>query len=372
MPGRIIQGLKKAQSNNPVFMLDEIDKLGQDFRGDPSFALLEVLDPEQNFSFTDNYLELEFDLSKTFFVATANVLDTIPAPLRDRMDIIEISGYTEEEKVQIAQRYLIPKQISEHGLKASQIKFSKEALRAVISLYTREAGVRGLERRIADICRKVARGVVEKKFKTKTISTRNVPKLLGPPRFSYDIKERTAQSGVATGLAWTPFGGDILFIEATKMPGKGELKLTGQLGEVMKESANIAMSVLRSRAKELGLPADFQKENDIHLHIPAGAIPKDGPSAGITLFTALYSLLSGKKVRNDVAMTGEITLRGQVLPIGGLKEKVLAAKRAGICHIILPEKNRQDLHEIPKQHIEGLEFFFVKNANEVLKHAILK
>jgi ATP-dependent Lon protease len=371
MPGRIIQGIKKVKANNPVFMLDEIDKMGRDFRGDPSSALLEVLDPEQNFSFTDNYLEIEFDLSRTFFIATANVLDTIPPALRDRMDIIEIPGYTEEEKIEIAKRYLIPKQIKEHGLRNGQIKFRDKALKTIINRYTREAGVRNLERRIADVCRKIARGIVEEKFKSKVISEKILSEILGAPRFSYDLKERTAQSGVATGLAWTPAGGDILFIEATGMPGNGELKLTGQLGEVMKESANIALSVLRSRAKKLKLNEDFYKKYDIHLHVPAGAIPKDGPSAGITMLTALYSLLSGKKVRNDLAMTGEITLRGQILPIGGVKEKVLAAKRAGISHIILPKKNKRDLEEIPPEHLEGLEFHFTADCKEVLKLAII-
>jgi ATP-dependent Lon protease len=371
MPGRIIQGIKKVKANNPVFMLDEIDKMGRDFRGDPSSALLEVLDPEQNFSFTDNYLEIEFDLSRTFFIATANVLDTIPPALRDRMDIIEIPGYTEEEKIEIAKRYLIPKQIKEHGLRNGQIKFRDKALKTIINRYTREAGVRNLERRIADVCRKIARGIVEEKFKSKVVSEKILSEILGAPRFSYDLKERTAQSGVATGLAWTPAGGDILFIEATGMPGNGDLKLTGQLGDVMKESANIALSDLRSRAKKLKLSEDFYKKYDIHLHVPAGAIPKDGPSAGITMLTALYSLLSGKKVRNDLAMTGEITLRGQVLPIGGVKEKVLAAKRAGISHIILPKKNKRDLEEIPPEHLEGLEFHFTADCKDVLKLAII-
>lgn len=370
MPGKIIQSLKKAKSNNPVFMLDEIDKLGRDFRGDPSSALLEVLDPEQNFSFTDNYLDIEFDLSKTFFIATANVLDTIPPPLRDRMDIIELSGYTEDEKVQIALRYLIPKQVKEHGLKVSQIKFQLSALHQIISHYTREAGVRNLERRIADICRKTARDIVEEKYKSKTITGKNVAQILGPRRFTYDMKERTSQSGVATGLAWTPVGGDILFIEANQMPGKGNLTITGQLGDVMKESASIALNLIRSRAKKLGLESNFLEKSDIHIHVPAGAIPKDGPSAGITMFTALYSLLSGKKVRNDVAMTGEITLRGQVLPIGGLKEKVLAAKRAGITNIILPKKNEPSLSEIPEHHLSEMKFFFVQDCTEVLKVAI--
>jgi ATP-dependent Lon protease len=369
MPGKIIQNMKKVGSNNPVFILDEIDKLGRDFRGDPSSALLEVLDPEQNYSFTDNYVEIEFDLSKTFFIATANVLDTIPAPLRDRMDIIQLSGYTTEEKVQIGTRYLVPKQIKEHGLRNSQIKFNKNALVTVIENYTREAGVRNFERRIADICRKVARGIVEGNYKTITINKKNVEELLGPAKFDFDTKNRTAQTGVATGLAWTPVGGDILFIEATTMPGKGQLILTGQLGDVMKESAKIALNVLKAEYKD---KHDFFKDRDIHIHVPTGAIPKDGPSAGITMYTALYSLMTETRVRHDIAMTGEITLRGQVLPIGGVKEKVLAAKRAGIQNIILPEKNRKDLSEIPEHHLEGLHFSFVKNMEGVLAEAMVK
>jgi ATP-dependent Lon protease len=372
MPGRIVQSLKKAGSNNPLFILDEIDKLGRDFRGDPSSALLEVLDPEQNHAFADNYIELEFDLSKTFFIATANVLDTIPAPLRDRMDVIQLSGYTEAEKIQIARRYLVPKQVRAHGLRISQVKFQKAALQAIIAGYTREAGVRNLERRIAEICRKIAREFVEGRYKSRTISARNLAKFLGPEKFSYDVKERTAQSGVATGLAWTPAGGDILFIEASMMPGKGGLRLTGQLGEVMKESANIALSLLRAQAEKLQLAATFLDGLDVHLHVPAGAIPKDGPSAGIAMFTALYSLFSGRRVRNNVAMTGEITLRGQVLPIGGVKEKVLAAKRAGIDRVLLPGKNRSDFEEIPVNQRQGISVRYVDNYDEVIKASLLK
>jgi ATP-dependent Lon protease len=370
LPGRIIQGLKKAGTNNPVFMLDEIDKVGSDFRGDPSSALLEVLDPEQNFSFSDHYLEIPFDLSKVMFIATANMLDTIPAPLRDRMEIIEIPSYVEDEKLQIATRYLVPKQVKEHGLKDEQIQINDEALRGIISGYTREAGVRTLERQIATVARGVAKDVAEGTISKTKIGKDNLTKYLGQQKFFPDIAERINRPGIAVGLAWTPVGGDILFIEATKMKGKGNLTLTGQLGDVMKESVQAAMSFIASHAKELGLDENFRSEVDIHVHVPAGAIPKDGPSAGVTMLTALTSLLTNRIVRNDLAMTGEITLRGAVLPIGGVKEKVLAAHRAGITTIILPDRNKLDLDDVPKTAIEGMTFHCVKEMSDVLKLAL--
>ncbi len=370
LPGRIIQGLKKVGSNNPVFMLDEIDKVGQDFRGDPSSALLEVLDPEQNFDFSDHYLEVPFDLSKVMFIATANLADPIIPALRDRMEVIELPGYTEQEKLHIANKYLIPKQIEEHGLNKEQIQFQDEAVQSVINSYTKEAGVRNLERELASICRGVAREVVEGDEELKVIGSAEVGNYLGSIKFFSDVAERTSRSGVATGLAWTPVGGDILFVEATRMPGTGELTLTGSLGDVMKESARAALSYLRSNASELKIPVDQFKKQDIHIHVPAGAIPKDGPSAGVTLFTALYSLLTKRLVKNDLAMTGEITLRGLVLPVGGVKEKVLAAHRAGIKRVILPEKNRTDYEEIPETVREELELIFVKDLNEVMANAL--
>ena len=371
LPGRIIQGLKKAGTNNPVFMLDEIDKVGQDFRGDPSSALLEVLDPEQNFSFSDHYLEIPFDLSKVMFIATANMLDTVPPALRDRMEIIEIPSYVEDEKLHIAKKYLVPKQKKEHGLKAGQMEIVDEALRGIIAGYTREAGVRTLERQIASVARGVAKDVAEETIERATVGKDNLTKYLGQQKFSADVAERINRPGIAVGLAWTPVGGDILFIEATKMKGKGNLTLTGQLGDVMKESVQAAMSFIASHAKELGLDENFKSEMDVHVHVPAGAIPKDGPSAGVTMLTALTSLLTNRLVRNDLAMTGEITLRGAVLPIGGVKEKVLAAHRAGIKTIILPERNRLDLDEVPKAAIEGMTFHFVKEMADVLKLALL-
>ncbi len=369
LPGRIIQEIKKVGSNNPVIMLDEIDKLGMDFRGDPSSALLEVLDPEQNNTFTDHYLEVPFDLSKVMFIATANMIDPIPAALRDRMEIIEINSYTEEEKAHIAERYLIPKQLENHGLSAEQVRFSKGAVHTVISKFTREAGVRNLERELASIIRGVAKEIVDGKIKKRHISTAMVTKYLGAERFDYDIAERVSRPGVATGLAWTPVGGDVLFIEATRMKGKGNLSLTGKLGDVMKESAQAAMSFLRAHASQFGLDEDFYEKYDTHIHVPAGAIPKDGPSAGITMFSALYSLMSDRQIKDNLAMTGEITLRGQVLPVGGIKEKVLAAKRAGIKEIIMPYKNQKDLEEIPKQNIKDISFHFVKEVNELLNLA---
>ena len=372
LPGRIIQGLRKAGSNNPVFIIDEIDKVGTDFRGDPSSALLEVLDPEQNSTFSDHYLEVEFDLSKVMFITTANILDTIPPALRDRMEVLDLSGYIEEEKVQIAQSHLIPKQLHEHGLTEKNLSFQKKALQTIIRSYTREAGLRNLEREIASLCRGVAREVAEGEIKSKQIKVGDLPHYLGPIRFFSEVAERTQEPGVATGLAWTQSGGDILFVEATKMPGRRTLTLTGQLGEVMKESAGAGLSYIRSKAGQLGIPEDFYEKNDIHIHVPAGAIPKDGPSAGVAILAALTSLLTEKPVRGDLAMTGEITLRGLVLPVGGIKEKVLAAKRAGIGTIILPKKNEKDLEEIPPHLKKGLKFHFVERMDEVVDLALCK
>lgn len=366
LPGRIIQEIKKVGSNNPVVMLDEIDKLGMDFRGDPSSALLEVLDPEQNNTFADHYLEVPFDLSKVMFIATANLIDPIPPALKDRMEVIEINGYTDEEKMHIAERYLIPKQLKNHGLDDKTIEFGRKAIKEVTNKYTREAGVRNLEREVASIIRGVAREVVEGETKSKKITPKAVSNYLGAPRFDYDIAERVARPGVATGLAWTAVGGDILFIEATRMDGKGHLSLTGKLGDVMKESASAAMSFLRSNARELGIENGIHEKYDTHIHVPAGAIPKDGPSAGITMFCALYSLYTGKRIKDDMAMTGEITLRGNVLPVGGIKEKVLAAKRAGIKEVILPARNKKDLEEIPAANIRDLKFHFVSQMDELV------
>lgn len=370
LPGRIIQGLKKVGSRNPVFMLDEIDKVGMDFRGDPSSALLEVLDPEQNFSFSDHYLEVPFDLSQVMFIATANLADPILPALKDRMEILELPGYTEEEKLHIAQKYLAPKQIEEHGLTPSQIQFQDDAIIKIVNSFTREAGVRNLEREIATVCRGVAREVVEGKTSSKTINVENIAKYLGPIKYFSEIAERTSRPGVATGLAWTAAGGDILFIEATKMRGKGELILTGSLGDVMKESARAALSYIRSKASKLGIDEDTFNKQDLHIHIPAGAIPKDGPSAGVTIFTALISLLTDRLVNNNIAMTGEITLRGAVLPVGGIKEKVLAANRAGIKRVIMPEKNEKDLQDIPESVRKKIKLYFVSDMDEVMKHAI--
>ena len=372
LPGRIIQGIKRAGSNNPVFMLDEIDKVGADFRGDPSAALLEVLDPEQNHSFSDHYLEVPFDLSKVMFIATANIPDTIIPALRDRMEIIEIPSYVEEEKVEIAKRFLVPKQVKEHGLKPEKISFSDEALHTIINSYTREAGVRNLERQIATISRGIAKDVASGKKSSTMIDKNIVTKLLGPIKFYSEVAERIDEPGIVTGLAWTPMGGDILFIEASKMPGKGNLILTGQLGDVMKESAKAAMSYIRSHSKEFKLEDNFQEKLDIHIHVPAGAIPKDGPSAGVTLFTSLLSLLMEQKVRNDIAMTGEITMRGKILPVGGIKEKVLAAHRAGIRTVILPEKSKSEVTEIPDTVKKEIKFIYVKNMNDVVNHAFKK
>jgi ATP-dependent Lon protease len=370
LPGRFIQSMKKAGTKNPVMMLDEIDKLGADFRGDPSAALLEVLDPEQNNSFSDHYLDVAFDLSKVLFIATANQLDPIPGPLRDRMEIIELPGYTFEEKQQIARIHLVPKQLREHGLSADHIAIEDEALLTLITSYTREAGVRGLERRIADLCRAVAVEVAAGKAEKQVITPERAKDILGPEAFYSEVAERTEVPGVATGLAWTAVGGDLLFIEATKMTGKGGMTLTGQLGDVMKESAQAALSYLRSKADQLGINPNFLEKTDIHLHFPAGSIPKDGPSAGVTILTALTSLMTGIRVRGDTAMTGEATLRGLVLPVGGIKEKVLAAHRAGIKRVILPERVRKDLNDVPDQARKDIEFIFVTQMDEVLKNAL--
>jgi ATP-dependent Lon protease len=372
LPGRIIQGIRKAGSNNPVFMLDEIDKVGTDFRGDPSSALLEVLDPEQNYAFSDHYLEVPFDLSRVMFIATANVLDTIPPALRDRMEVLDLPGYTEEEKLMIAKTHLLPKQLEAHGLEPRHLQIEDEALRLIIRSYTREAGVRNLERQIATICRGVAKEVALGKETTEVITPDKVPQYLGPIKFFSEVAERTSVPGIATGLAWTPVGGDVLFVEATMMRGGKNLILTGQLGDVMKESAQAALSYIRSKAKDLGIPEDFYEKNDIHIHVPAGSIPKDGPSAGVTMMTALASLLTGRPVRSDVAMTGEITLRGQVLPVGGIKEKVLAAKQAGITTVILPKKNEKDLEEVPEHIKKDIKFIFVQTMDEVLEAALEK
>jgi ATP-dependent Lon protease len=372
LPGRIIQEIKKVGSNNPVVMLDEIDKLGMDFRGDPSSALLEVLDPEQNFSFADHYLEVPFDLSKVMFIATANVIDPIPPALKDRMEIIEINGYIEEEKSHIAERYLVPKQLQNHGLDNKQVDFTKNAVKTIINKYTREAGVRNLEREIASIIRGVAKEIVEKKTQRKRITSNVLLRYLGPERFYSEVAERVSRFGVATGLAWTPVGGDILFIEATKMHGKGGLSLTGKLGDVMKESASAALSYLRANSEKFGIPEDFNEKFDTHIHVPAGAIPKDGPSAGITMFSALYSLYAERCLKDNLAMTGEITLRGMVLPVGGIREKVIAAKRAGITTVIMPAKNKKDLEEIPKKNIQNMKFHFINEVEDLIDIAFNK
>jgi ATP-dependent Lon protease len=370
LPGRIIQGIRKAGSKNPVFMLDEIDKLSASFQGDPNAALLEVLDPEQNSTFEDHYLDVPFDLSQVFFITTANVLDAIPGPLRDRMEVIEISGYTEEEKLAIATRFLIARQIEANGLKLAQIRFEEEAVRELVRSYTREAGVRQLEREIGAICRAVAMRVAEGKEEPVTLNLEALRSYLGPPKFFNEVALRTSLAGVATGLAWTPMGGDILFVEATRMPGGGKLILTGQLGDVMRESAQAALSLVKSRAGDLGVSEAVFKRSDIHIHLPAGAIPKDGPSAGITIFVALVSLLTGRRVRHDVAMTGEVSLRGLVLPVGGIKEKVLAARRAGISRVLLPELNRKDLEEVPEDVRRKLDFKFLEHVDAALEHTL--
>jgi ATP-dependent Lon protease len=370
LPGRIIQGLRRAESNNPVFMLDEIDKVGSDFRGDPSSALLEVLDPQQNNTFADHYLDVPFDLSHVMFITTANILDTIPPALLDRLEVIELMGYTQEEKVKIAERYLIPRQLTENGLAAEQLRITTKALNEIISGYTREAGVRNLEREIANVCRGVAAQIAEDKIISKNIKSGDLHKYLGPVRVITDIDARIAKPGIAIGLAWTPVGGDLLFIEATAMKGKKGLTLTGQLGDVMKESVSAALSFIRTNAKDLGVKPNFFDDLDIHIHVPAGAIPKDGPSAGVTMLTALTSLLTNRKIKKNLAMTGEITLRGAVLPVGGIKEKVLAAYRAGIKTIILPAWNKKDLEDIPANVQKSIKFHFVSDMLEVVKLAL--
>jgi ATP-dependent Lon protease len=381
LPGQLIQGMKKSGTINPVFMMDEVDKIGHDFRGDPAAALLEVLDPEQNNTFADHYLEIPYDLSNVMFIATANIADPIPAPLRDRMEILEIPGYTRREKLAIARRHLVPKQLEEHGLSKTGtsgqqvgqdlLDITDEALEGIIDSYTREAGVRSLERRIADVVRGVAVKVAEGDLTPRKIATaEDLHEYLGAAKYSSEVAERTEDTGVATGLAWTSVGGEILFIEATRMHGAGKLQLTGQLGDVMKESAQTALSYVRSRAEAYGIAKDFLDKSDLHIHIPAGGMPKDGPSAGVTMLTSLVSLMTGIRVRHDVAMTGEITLRGRVLPIGGLKEKVLAAHRAGIKRIIAPERNKSDLDEIPKEVQDAIEFVWVKKIDEVLEAAL--
>mgnify|MGYP000645734393 CR=1 FL=1 len=371
LPGRIIQGMRQAGSKNPVFLLDEVDKMSTDFRGDPSAALLEVLDPEQNNAFSDHYIEIPFDLSQVLFITTANYPYNIPRPLWDRMEIIQISGYTEEEKVQIAVRHLIPKQLKEHGMTAEQLRFSEKALRKIIREYTRESGVRNLERQIAAVCRKTAKRIVSGKTPRARLTAQNIEKFLGIPKYRYGLPENVDEVGVATGLAWTETGGETLFIEVSLCKGKGNLTLTGKLGEVMKESAQAGYSFIRSRARQLGIDEDFYEKFDVHIHVPEGATPKDGPSAGIAMATALASALTGRKVRHDVAMTGEITLRGRVLPVGGIKEKVLAAHRAGIKTVILPADNKKELEEIPPHVRNKLTIIFARHMDEVLAAALV-
>jgi ATP-dependent Lon protease len=372
MPGRILQALRRIESKNPVFMLDEIDKLTFDFHGDPASALLEVLDPEQNTEFRDNYLEVAFDLSQVFFITTANTLETIPGPLRDRMEIIFLSGYTESEKIAIAKGYLIPRQIRENSLRENEVSFTEDALRKIIREYTREAGVRNLERKIGAVCRKVATRIAEGKVEDANITPVLVEEFLDHPIFqgSEELNQRTSIPGVVPGLAWTPYGGDVLFVEATSMPGGKGFQITGSIGNIMNESARAALSFVRSRAKQLGLDTDFFNKSDIHLHIPSGAQPKDGPSAGVTIATSLVSLISGRKVKPKTGMTGEITLRGQVLPIGGLKEKVLAAHRNGLRTVILPKRNEQDLDDVPEEIKKTMKFIFAETVDEVLDSAL--
>ena len=372
MPGRIVQGVRRAGSNNPVFMMDEVDKIGSDFRGDPSSALLEVLDPEQNNQFRDHYLGVPYDLSKVLFITTANLLDPIQTAFRDRMEVLELPGYTEEEKLQIAVRHLIPKQVAENALTPKLINFTSGAVKRIISQYTREAGVRNLEREMASVCRKVVRKVAEGKKGLTVVTAQSIERHLGPPKIFKDQLLKKDQVGLATGVAWTATGGEILFVEATKMQGKGNMSLTGSLGEVMKESAQAAMSYSRAHAAELGIDSKIFSQNDFHIHIPEGAIPKDGPSAGVTMATAFISICTNNKVRWDVAMTGEITLRGNVLPVGGIKEKVLAAQRAGVKKMIMPAANKKDLFEIPKKVIRDMEFIYVEDVRDVLKHALEK
>jgi len=372
LPGRIIQGIKNAKTKNPVFMLDEIDKMGKDFRGDPASALLEVLDPEQNKEFSDHYLEVPFDLSEVFFILTGNVTNTIPGPLLDRLEVIRFSGYTDDEKLHIAKRYLVKKQLEKNGLTTKDLRFSDQVLSEIITRYTREAGVRGLERKIAEVCRKVAKRIAEGKGIKSDISVKMLHALLGPQEFSHQIKGRKDEIGTSTGLAWTQAGGEILFVEAAQMPGKGKIDLTGKLGDVMKESCHAAMSYVRSHWQDLGIKdKNFFAKSDFHIHVPEGAVPKDGPSAGVAITTALVSVLTNKKVKKDVGMTGEITLRGDVLPIGGIKEKVIAAHRAGLKKVILPKENKKDLVEIPKKVRDDMEFIFADQLSTVLENAII-
>jgi ATP-dependent Lon protease len=366
MPGRILQGMRKGGTNNPVFMLDEVDKLGADFRGDPSAALLEVLDPEQNATFRDHYLDVDFDLSKVMFIATANMLETIPAPLLDRMEVLQLPGYSEEEKTLIAQKYIIPKQLDAHGLTPGDVVFSDDAVRKIIADYTREAGLRNLEREIAAICRKVARKRAEGKRGLTKVAPPQVPEALGPPRFFREVADRTGTPGVATGLAWTPTGGEILFIEATAMPGKGGLTLTGLLGDSMRESAQAAMSYLRSHAKQLEIEASWFTKTDVHIHVPAGAVPKDGPSAGVAIAAALMSLVRNKAIHQNLAMTGELTLTGRVLPVGGVREKILAARRAGILAVLIPRHNEKDLVELPAEVKAEMTFHSIDTLDDVV------
>jgi ATP-dependent Lon protease len=372
LPGRIIQGIKKAGSNNPVFMLDEVDKIGADFRGDPSSALLEVLDPEQNSTFSDHYLEIAYDLSRVMFITTANILDTIPPPLRDRMEILELPGYTEEEKLQIAKKYLDPRQLEQNGLKADMLDLDDGAIRLIINSYTREAGVRNLEKEIASICRAVASRVAKGEGGKVEVSEENLSDFLGPQKIIPETKARTWGPGLATGLAWTPTGGDIIFIETSRMKGSNHLTLTGHLGDVMKESATAALSFVRSRARHLLIDEDFFDSHDIHIHVPSGATPKDGPSAGVAMLCTLVSVITGRSVRQDIAMTGEITLRGDILPVGGIKEKVLAAARAGIKTVMLPQLNQKDIEEIPETVRKTMTFKWVSQMEEAIDFALEK
>lgn len=370
LPGRIIQGLRRAESNNPVFMLDEIDKVGADFRGDPSAALLEVLDPEQNYAFVDHYLDVPFDLSRVMFITTANITDTIPPALLDRMEILELPGYTEQEKLQIAKKYLIPRQLKDNGLSGEHLEITDDAVIAIIRNYTREAGVRNLEREIGAVCRKVARRIASGFTGKVVVTPDRLQEYLGVRKFLHEVAERKDEVGVATGLAWTPVGGDVIFVEVALVPGKGNLILTGKLGDVMQESAKAALTYARSRASTLGIPEDFYEKKDVHIHVPAGAIPKDGPSAGITMAVALVSALTSKPVNREIAMTGEITLRGKVLPVGGIKEKVLAAHRAGIRKVVLPKENEKDLEEVPEQVKQELSFIFAEDIDSALAVAL--
>jgi ATP-dependent Lon protease len=372
MPGRIIQELRRAGTRNPVMMLDEIDKIGVDFRGDPASALLEVLDPRQNFAFSDRYLDVPFDLSQIIFIATANYIDAVPEPLRDRMEIISLPGYTEREKLEIAKRYLLPRQLTENGLKPEQTEWQEEAFRRIVNDYTHEAGVRELERQIGAVCRTIAAKCARGDCDGMLVTPEFVAQTLGPARFVRESKLKTSQPGVVTGLAYTPYGGEVLYIEATRYSGKGNIILTGQIGNVMKESAQAALSLVRTRANELGAKAEEFLDSDIHVHVPAGAVPKDGPSAGVAMFTALASLFSNTPVRADVAMTGEITLRGLVLPIGGLKEKSLAAMRAGISTVIIPKLNEKDLVDVPEEAKQKLKFVPAENVDDVLSVALEK